>query len=396
MRRRRLERLVSRAEEAIARGNTDEVADALDEVRRLAPGSDQIATLEQALAASRSREPHEPIEAAPDLDLPLAPTSAELLEPIDEPSDILDIPPASTGRTQRVLVAVGSLMVAAAGLLVWSIYTAPEEQLRGLFPSLADNRTAPPEVPKGQPAIPVDKQPSAPSARVRVETVEAAAVQPRTTDAAQEQPGAATEPPVQAAGAPTVSSPALTESPNLPTGTSGAPSAPLPPAPQRADASMGAAAQRTMPAPVGDVPGGVPPETHADAVAAVPVANPPRPERTAAPSPAAEYVAVLDVLNKYATAYSRLDAAAAQEVWPTVNRPALTRAFEGLASQRVSLERCDVSVSTAGAHANCAGFASWSPKIGNGGAHTDACNWTFQLAKAGDDWQIVTARVQKR
>ena len=86
-------------------------------------------------------------------------------------------------------------MVAAAGLLVWSIYTAPEEQLRGLFPSLADNRTAPPEVPKGQPAIPVDKQPSAPSARVRVETVEAAAVQPRTTDAAQEQPGAATEPP---------------------------------------------------------------------------------------------------------------------------------------------------------------------------------------------------------
>ena len=57
MRRRRLERLVSRAEAAIARGNTDEVADALDEVRRLAPGSEQIATLEQALAASRSREP---------------------------------------------------------------------------------------------------------------------------------------------------------------------------------------------------------------------------------------------------------------------------------------------------------------------------------------------------
>ena len=111
---------------------------------------------------------------------------------------------------------------------------------------------------------------------------------------------------------------------------------------------------------------------------------------------AAEYVAVLDVLNKYATAYSRLDAAAAQEVWPAVNRPALTRAFDGLASQRVSLERCDVSVSTASAHANCAGSATWSPKIGNGGAHTDACNWTFQLAKAGDDWQIVTARVQNR
>jgi hypothetical protein len=107
-------------------------------------------------------------------------------------------------------------------------------------------------------------------------------------------------------------------------------------------------------------------------------------------------VAVLDVLNKYAAAYSRLDAGAAQEVWPAVNRPALARAFDGLASQHVALERCDVSLSTESAHANCNGFATWSPKIGNSVAHTDACNWTFQLAKAGTDWQIVSARVQKR
>ena len=396
MRRRRLERLVSHAEEAISRGQTDEVARALDEVRRLAPESEQIATLEQALAASQSREPREPIDAAADVDLPLAPTSSALFEPIPAPTDFLDISPPSTGRTHKALVAVGSLMVAAAGLLVWSIYTAPEEQLRGLFTSLGDNRTAKAQVPKGQPATQVDMPASAPSARVRVETVEAAAVQPRTTDAAQKQLDGTTGPPAPAASAPTLSSAAPAESPNLPTGASGAPSAPPPPAPQRADGSAGATTERAMPAPVGDVPGGTPAETHADAVAAVPVANPPKPERTAAPSAAAEYVALLGVLNKYAAAYSRLDAAAAQEVWPTVNRPALTRAFEGLASQRVSLERCDVSVSTAGAHANCAGFASWSPKIGNGGAHTDACNWTFQLAKAGDDWQIVTARVQKR
>jgi hypothetical protein len=395
MRRRRLERLISRAEAAISRGQTQEVADALDEVRRLAPGSEQIATLEQALATSRS---HDPVPAVADLDLPLAPTTVEISEPIDEAPDLSDIPPpVSTGRRQKVVVAVGSLMVAAAGLLVWSIYTAPEEQLRGLFPSLGDNRMAPPpDVSKGQPATPVDGQSSTPSARVRVETVEAAAVQPQTTDAAQEQPDTTVAPPPSTSGAPPPSSTMPNDALNLPTGTSGAPSASPPVSPQRADATAGAGAERTMPEPVADVPVAAPPETHADAVAAVAVASPPKPERTAAPSAAAEYVAVLDVLNRYAAAYSRLDAAAAQEVWPAVNRPALTRAFEGLASQRVALERCDVSVSPASAHAKCAGFATWSPKIGNGGAHTDACNWTFQLAKAGDDWQIVTARVQKR
>ena len=141
MRRRRLERLISRAEAAISRGQTQEVSDALDEVRRLAPESEQIATLEQALATSRS---HDPVPVVADPDLPLTTTTEEISEPIDEASDLPDIPPpVSTGRTQKVVVAVASLMVAAAGLLVWSIYTAPEEQLRGLFPSLADTPANP-------------------------------------------------------------------------------------------------------------------------------------------------------------------------------------------------------------------------------------------------------------
>ena len=73
-------------------------------------------------------------------------------------------------------------------------------------------------------------------------------------------------------------------------------------------------------------------------------------------------MAVRAVLNKYAAAYSHLDAAAAQAVWPAVNRPALSRAFEGLASQRVSLERCDIDVNAATARATCAGSATWSPE----------------------------------
>ena len=188
----------------------------------------------------------------------------------------------------------------------------------------------------------------------------------------------------------------FTEALNLPTGTSGAPTAPPPPQRDVALNALNAGAERTSPSPVSNVPDNTPAEPRPDAVAAVALAPPPKPERAAAPSPSAEYVAVLDVLNKYAAAYSRLDAAAAQEVWPAVNRPALAHAFDGLASQHVALERCDVSLSTESAHANCNGFATWSPKIGNSAAHTDACNWTFQLAKAGTDWQIVSARVQKR
>ena len=107
-------------------------------------------------------------------------------------------------------------------------------------------------------------------------------------------------------------------------------------------------------------------------------------------------MAVRAVLNRYAAAYSHLDAAAAQAVWPAVNRPALSRAFEGLASQRVSLERCDIDVNAATARATCAGSATWSPRIGNGGRRTETRMWSFQLAKAGADWQIVTARVQNR
>jgi hypothetical protein len=227
-----------------------------------------------------------------------------------------------------------------------------------------------------------------------VETVEAAAVQQPTANAPQTLPEA-TDAAVPA-NAMVPSSPIASEPLNLPTGTSGAPAAPPPPQRDIALNAFNAGAERPSPAPVSNVPDSTPAEPRADAVAAVALANPPKPERAAAPSPSAEYVAVLDVLNKYAAAYSRLDAAAAQEVWPAVNRPALARAFDGLASQHVALERCDVSVSTESAHANCNGFSTWSPKIGNSGAHTDACNWTFQLAKAGTDWQIVSARVQKR
>jgi hypothetical protein len=105
---------------------------------------------------------------------------------------------------------------------------------------------------------------------------------------------------------------------------------------------------------------------------------------------------VRSVLSRYASAYSTLDAAAAHRVWPGVNRAALARAFDSLASQQISLGDCRIDVAATNARARCAGSATWAPKVGGGEARTEARDWTFELARAANGWQIVSARVQNR
>ncbi|MGH9408060.1 MAG: hypothetical protein ACRD1V_01245, partial [Vicinamibacterales bacterium] len=99
------------------------------------------------------------------------------------------------------------------------------------------------------------------------------------------------------------------------------------------------------------------------------------------------------VLDRYAAAYSQLDAEAAQQVWPGVNRTALARAFDDLQSQQVSLGSCRIDVQGDAARAACAGMATWSPKIGDRTLHTESRRWNFELAKSGPAWQIVSAQV---
>ena len=64
--------------------------------------------------------------------------------------------------------------------------------------------------------------------------------------------------------------------------------------------------------------------------------------------------------------YSGLSVPAARAVWPSVDQRALARAFDGLASQRVALGKCDVVVTGASARATCSGSAEWTPKVGGG------------------------------
>jgi hypothetical protein len=99
------------------------------------------------------------------------------------------------------------------------------------------------------------------------------------------------------------------------------------------------------------------------------------------------------LLGRYETAYNRLDAKAASDVWPGVNEGALNRAFRDLLSQRVSLGLCDITVIGDVGGATCAGKARWEPRVG-GGVQTADRHWTFDLRRADSGWRIEQIRVR--
>jgi hypothetical protein len=99
-------------------------------------------------------------------------------------------------------------------------------------------------------------------------------------------------------------------------------------------------------------------------------------------------------LRRYEAAYGRLDARAAQSVWPSVDARALARAFDGLDSQTLQIERCDVQVRGALAEAACQGSTTYVRRVGSKTPRTEARQWSFRLEKVGEEWQIQTARIR--
>jgi hypothetical protein len=94
------------------------------------------------------------------------------------------------------------------------------------------------------------------------------------------------------------------------------------------------------------------------------------------------------LLKRYEDAYDRRDVAAAAALWPSLNRPALTRAFDGLAGQDVDFDRCDIDATAARGSAVCVGTVRYRPNVGSGAEHADRITWTFDLARSGEDWLI--------
>jgi len=138
------------------------------------------------------------------------------------------------------------------------------------------------------------------------------------------------------------------------------------------------------------------------AVAAVAASSAPTPP---APSPAAAgpVVPVIPVINderlveqalqRYRRAYEGLDAQSAQAVYPAVNEAALARAFDGLVSQSLVFDACDIQLLGGSATATCRGTARYVAKVGKREPVSEPRLWSFTLRKGPDDWIIEKARV---
>jgi hypothetical protein len=100
-------------------------------------------------------------------------------------------------------------------------------------------------------------------------------------------------------------------------------------------------------------------------------------------------------LTQYRTAYDRLDAEAAQAVWPSVDVRALSRAFDSLASQQLAFDACELQIAGQSATAQCRGNATYEPKIGNRGPKLEPRQWTFRLQKQGEEWKIQSAQTRR-
>jgi len=120
------------------------------------------------------------------------------------------------------------------------------------------------------------------------------------------------------------------------------------------------------------------------------------PGRVAAASVPPDKDQIDRALDQYRQAYERLDARAARAVWPGVNERALARAFEGLESQGLNFDNCEVDLADAAATAVCQGSARYVPKVGSKEPQVEPRRWTFKLRKSGEAWEIETVQTGRK
>ncbi len=103
---------------------------------------------------------------------------------------------------------------------------------------------------------------------------------------------------------------------------------------------------------------------------------------------AAERAAARQTLDHYIAALEHMNVDLAAQVWPSVDRRALSRAFAALKSQGLAIESCNVDVEETTAVAHCSGSVEFVPKIGGGTARLAQQAWLFNLRKLGREWKI--------
>jgi hypothetical protein len=100
-------------------------------------------------------------------------------------------------------------------------------------------------------------------------------------------------------------------------------------------------------------------------------------------------------LQRYRSAYEGLDARSAHAVYPAVNEAALARAFDGLVSQSLVFDACDIQLLGGSATATCHGTARYVAKVGKREPVTEPRLWSFTLRKGAEDWTIEKARTER-
>ena len=134
-----------------------------------------------------------------------------------------------------------------------------------------------------------------------------------------------------------------------------------------------------------------PPSVEVKAVPAPAIAAIPAMTAAAPAAERADESLVAATLQRYATAYTQLDARAARTVWPSVDERALSNAFAGLTAQSLDFQDCEVVVRQVEADAVCRGTASYVTRVGSNNPRVEPRTWHFELSRHGDRWLIDTA-----
>ena len=443
MRRRRIDRCVRRATDALGAGTLDVATDAIEEAAHLDPGDEEIKSLAakiRAAAVPPAIVPVRPaivavppaivVDAAPPRnistvslgasDTPAPSAAPRVIAPVSDTleTDSLDgtiaFEEEESSGGSRHWFAIAAALIVLSGMTgwIWTRAQRASEPLERESAVLTAPTTLAARVTESRsPATDTQPpEPVAPSPRAAADS---------SPDLASGTSGSAAEPP--AAKPSTIAKPLETSATPEPAvqqaaaGSSALPAVALPAARaanDRAAATSTLAVSNAAPPPTPDAgPASVPATLAAEP--APTVAPPPVPtaegsslsaaigESVAARAPqvaagidsAAEERAIRAVLGRYEAAYNRLDAAAASAVRPSIDRQALARAFEGLVSQTVKLGSCAVTVTGVSAQAACTGTAQWIPRIG-GQTQIAKRQWRFDMKKTGADWIIVSATVR--
>ncbi len=127
-----------------------------------------------------------------------------------------------------------------------------------------------------------------------------------------------------------------------------------------------------------------------------PAAQPLPPQATAVPASATvgDEQGVKQALQRYRSAYERLDARLARRVQPSANEAALAGEFDSLQSQ-LTFTTCDVSFRVPTAVATCEGTMRYTPRIGTRYSRIEPHVWTFTLRKRGADWQVDSVKATR-